>query len=408
MDYKRPLVSSAPRISVVIAVRDSREFLHRCLTALARSDFDSFECIVVDDASLRPAADIVSEFGYEIVRSEQPIGPAAARNLGVLRARGVVLFFTDADVEVRTDTLSRVAAHFDAGPWVAAVMGSYDDSPADPGFFSQYRNLMHHFVHQSSTGPAWTFWSACGAVRRDLFNSLAGFNGRYKRPAIEDIEFGGRICDAGGKILLDKDLQVKHLKKWSLSTIVVSDIRDRGFPWALLLAARGETPNTLNISITQRFSVALACGALVAWIIAACTGSPITFLSSGIFLATASLAPTLHHVLSRYKNALGRVVSAGFAAIFVVAVVISLLLVVDQPAGAWMVLALAGVGTLNWRLFAFFFRSRGPLFAVATVPFYLLHQWGNGVSFAAAWIVHGWRSLSLATRRLLSGSPAGM
>ncbi len=58
-------------------------------------------------------------------------------------------------------------ARFEADPGLAALFGSYDDSPAAPGLVSQYRNLLHHFVHQQGaflddTRPAHTFWTGCG------------------------------------------------------------------------------------------------------------------------------------------------------------------------------------------------------------------------------------------------------
>ena len=55
------------------------------------------------------------------------------------------------------------------GPALTAVMGSYDDTPSEPGLVSQYRNLLHHFVHQVGREKASTFWAGCGAVRRGAF-----------------------------------------------------------------------------------------------------------------------------------------------------------------------------------------------------------------------------------------------
>ena len=65
-----------------------------------------------------------------------------------MSARGEILFFVDSDVAVAPDAVSRVLAVFDRHQDVAAVFGSYDASPNAPGVVSQYRNLLHHFVHQ--------------------------------------------------------------------------------------------------------------------------------------------------------------------------------------------------------------------------------------------------------------------
>ena len=79
---------------------------------------------------------------------------------------GQYLVFIDADVCVHQDTLVRFAERFTADPMLDAVMGSYDDAPAASNFLSQYKNLFHHYVHQTGDGEIRTFWSGCGAIRR--------------------------------------------------------------------------------------------------------------------------------------------------------------------------------------------------------------------------------------------------
>jgi cellulose synthase/poly-beta-1,6-N-acetylglucosamine synthase-like glycosyltransferase len=80
-----------------------------------------------------------------------------------------VLFFVDADVMVSPDAIERVLGYFHREPEIDALFGSYDDQPAEPNFLSQYRNLLHHYVHQCGREEASTFWGACGAIRRDVF-----------------------------------------------------------------------------------------------------------------------------------------------------------------------------------------------------------------------------------------------
>jgi hypothetical protein len=49
------------------------------------------------------------------------------------------------------------------------LIGSYDDAPGANNFLSQYKNLFHHYTHQTGSEEASTFWGACGAIRRDVF-----------------------------------------------------------------------------------------------------------------------------------------------------------------------------------------------------------------------------------------------
>ncbi|MFN0109145.1 MAG: glycosyltransferase [Blastocatellia bacterium] len=249
---------STPMLSVVVPVYNSAGYLKKCLAALAESDFEGFDVLVVDDGSTEPVEAIVAQHGFDYMRIEGPGGPARARNRGVARVKGKYLVFIDADVCVHTDTLRRFAEVFIADSMIDAVVGSYDETPAEPGFFSQYKNLFHHYVHQTSGGTINTFWSGCGAMRRDLFLAFGGFDEeRYRRPAIEDIELGTWVSAAGFQIVLAPQVTATHLKRWTLWSILKTDIVDRGVPWIKLMLRAGAATNNLNAKSSQRVCVAL-------------------------------------------------------------------------------------------------------------------------------------------------------
>jgi hypothetical protein len=65
---------------------------------------------------------------------------------------------------------------FEAEPDLAAVFGLYDAAPAALRVISQYRNLLHHFVHQNGNPQASTFSAGCGAIRRSVFEQIGGFD----------------------------------------------------------------------------------------------------------------------------------------------------------------------------------------------------------------------------------------
>jgi GT2 family glycosyltransferase len=159
---------------------------------------------------------------------------------------------------VQRDTLARAAAVLSAHPEVDALIGSYDDTPAAPNFVSQYKNLLHHYIHQTGRRDATTFWTGCGAVKRSVFVQLGGFDaGRYPRPSIEDIELGYRLLASGGSIRLEKEVQVTHLKRWTLRSLLLSDIRDRALPWSQLLLDTAQGSADLNLQWRYRLSALL-------------------------------------------------------------------------------------------------------------------------------------------------------
>jgi GT2 family glycosyltransferase len=167
----------------------------------------------------------------------------------------------DSDVVIRPDTLAEVAETFAHDPRPDAVFGSYDDTPAASNFMSQYKNLFHHFIHQQASEEAGTFWAGCGAVRREVFFDMGGFNqDRYPRPSIEDIELGYRMRAVGLRIRLNKKIQVKHMKRWTVRGMMKSDIFDRAVPWTELILRDRRFINDLNLRRSSRFSVLIICG----------------------------------------------------------------------------------------------------------------------------------------------------
>src|SRR5581483_10217450 len=224
-----------PTLSVIVPATDAPQTLSRCEQAIRSALGPDDELIVVTEPP----------------RSS----PAAARNEGAASARGEVLVFVDSDVLVHPDALARLRAAFTAGSDLVAVFGSYDDAPTCPGLVSQFRNLLHHHLHQRHPGAASTFWSGLGAVRRHEFLRLGGFDtARYAVPAVEDIELGMRLRMAGGRIELRPDIQGTHLKSWTLSSMMHTDFRRRGVPWALMCLERRSLPQTLNLSWRERMS----------------------------------------------------------------------------------------------------------------------------------------------------------
>ena len=251
-------MNSNPFVSIIIPAHNASQYLDRCLIAVAKSTYSSFELIVVDDGSIDDTAEIGRKNGAKVFKLQRQAGPAAARSWGSKKANGEILFFVDADVLIKPDTVERVVADLATHENISAVFGTYDDSPTAQNFISQYKNLQHHFVHQHSSREASTFWAGCGAIRREVFHRVGGFDQhRYEKPSIEDIELGYRMKKMGYRILLDKDLQVKHLKQWSLLTLLRADIFYRAVPWSKLIIKSGEMIDDLNLQLSAKISAIL-------------------------------------------------------------------------------------------------------------------------------------------------------
>lgn len=252
-------------VSVIVPVRNGSDYLKKCLPALVASDHPPLELLVVDDASTDDSAEVARGHGARVLTLEgrsandgQASGPACARNRAAEVARGDLLFFVDADVVVHPDTIGKAVGCLTRNPEVMAVIGSYDDRPGNDSLVSQFKNLFHHWVHQTGNEEASTFWTGCGAIRRSVFVEMGGFNEGYPRPSIEDIELGFRLRLAGHRIRLIKDMQASHLKLWTLPDLVMTDIFRRGAPWISLMLRDRYAMKDLNLSTESRLSTLLA------------------------------------------------------------------------------------------------------------------------------------------------------
>ena len=246
------------KISVIIPVYNGGAKFRRCLESLANCIDDDSEVIVVADGESDGSWRWASEFGAYVIKLPVNGGAAKARNTGAAKANGDILFFIDADVALPPAALVRIRTAFIDEPGISAIIGSYDDNPQELNFLSQYRNLLHHYVHQQAQEDASTFWGACGAIRRSVFWAIGGFDQSYPGATIEDIELGYRLKQRGYRIRMVKDLQVKHLKYWEASSLIRTDIFCRALPWARLILNNSKMINDLNLKVSQRVSLVTA------------------------------------------------------------------------------------------------------------------------------------------------------
>ena len=326
-------------LSIIVPAFNCVPALRKSLAALQAQVGANMEIIVVDDASTDATPAAAEGMGVRVVRAPSNGGPGMARNLGVTVATGDILLFVDSDVVIGLGVLSRVVDTFRANPAVAALFGSYDDKPDAKSLVSTYRNLLHHYTHQTGNPDAATFWAGLGAIRKQVFLDIGGFDAeRYRRPSIEDIELGYRLKRAGHFILLDRDLQAKHLKEWTLKSVVMTDVFCRAIPWTRLILEHGQVEADLNLKFGQRASGALT-------------------------LLITALVP--------------------FSWV--------------QPMLLWVVaMALLTVVGFNFSLYAFFRRTRGFAFALACLPLHLLYLLYSTLSYLYVRASHILRLISSA------------
>ena len=236
-----------PGISVIIPYSEAARTIRESALSVVKSGYPNFELILVDDQSTDGSYEQVADLPAVHVVLLQRSGAAFARNVGVSASSNSILLFLDADVVLPSGILERIARHFGENPELAGVFGEYTSYTTHQNFASVYKNLIHHYTHEKSRKNALSFWSGCGAVRRSIFEEVGGFDTSYTAASVEDIAFGYEITSRGHKILLDKEIQVMHAKRYSLGSLIRSDVVDRAIPWTKLLVRKNMFHNDLNL-----------------------------------------------------------------------------------------------------------------------------------------------------------------
>ena len=204
-----------PYLSIIIPSYNALATLPTLLTSLAKSSYKQFEVIIGDDASieqvtvanLRPKK---FSFPLLVIRLLRNLGPAAARNAAVKKARGAVLVFLDSDVEVYPDTLELIAKKFQADHDLTALTGVWDKHQRSSAFFPQFkamRDWSYWTNERDRDGYYYLFSTRIAAIKRDVFNRLGGFNEAFRQ--MEDVELTYRIAKRYA-IIFAPDVRVHH------------------------------------------------------------------------------------------------------------------------------------------------------------------------------------------------------
>ncbi|MGM0444366.1 MAG: glycosyltransferase family 2 protein [Fibrobacterota bacterium] len=87
-----------PAVSVIIPVYNRASFVAEAVDSVLSQTFTDFECIVVDDGSTDATPAVLASYGGRIrVISRKNSGVSAARNVGIVAARGRWIAFLDSD-----------------------------------------------------------------------------------------------------------------------------------------------------------------------------------------------------------------------------------------------------------------------------------------------------------------------
>jgi GT2 family glycosyltransferase/glycosyltransferase involved in cell wall biosynthesis len=214
----------AIKVSVIIPTYNRREILLRALAALNGQTCPDarFEVLICDDGSTDDTAAKAAQLAtpYPLIYLHQPNrGPAAARNLGLRRARGEIILILNDDTLAAPDLVARhVQAHerLRQKKIKAAVLGIFTFKREEPP--SPFLELLHqsdvHFRFSKMQPRQFYdyrhFWTCNLSLPRAAFEAAGLFDEDFREAAAEDIDLGYRLERQGYRIYYDPACRAEH------------------------------------------------------------------------------------------------------------------------------------------------------------------------------------------------------
>ena len=96
-------------VSIIVPVYNASNFIATCIDSVSRQTANGgVECLFIDDCSSDNSTELISDYiqsykgdiEFRLLKQTKNQGPSAARNRGIIEAKGDFLFFLDSDDEL--------------------------------------------------------------------------------------------------------------------------------------------------------------------------------------------------------------------------------------------------------------------------------------------------------------------
>jgi glycosyltransferase involved in cell wall biosynthesis len=232
-------------VSIVIPVKNSASTLDECLRSIKNSYYKNIEVLVVDDHSTDNGITIAKRYNCRIIQVGDGNGANNARNIGASSANGDIFLFLDSDISIGRDTILTVLETLD-DEGTDAVVGVYTAKHRNENLVSQYKNLWIRYSYMKSPPAIDWLFGAISGIKREAFKQIGGFDvSLTARHGNDDIELGKRFSKANLNIVLNLDIEVEHLKNYTLRSFIKNEFH-RSIGFASLAARLGEASKSVR------------------------------------------------------------------------------------------------------------------------------------------------------------------
>ena len=187
------------KISVVIPLFNKALYIERALHSILAQTITDFELIVIDDGSTDGGCNIVKNLNGDRIRliQQENSGVSAARNQGIVEAKGELIAFLDADDEWLPEFLETVIRLRDRYPEAGAFATAYQVDKGGGlmrnrkirGYRkNQWEGIIPNYFKTRTT----LVCSSAVAVKKEVFEKTGTFRVEAKRA--EDLDLWLRIA----------------------------------------------------------------------------------------------------------------------------------------------------------------------------------------------------------------------
>lgn len=228
-----------PFVSVIVPAFQDQEGVLKCLGAIERQNYpkDYYEIVIVDNGSYPPIfLPETCSCRVALVR-HTTAGSYAARNAGVVVARGDILAFTDADCVPDEDWIATGVAALQSCDVDSVIGGEVEFIPPANRTATVCYQLAVGFQQEENIRRKGFSVTANLFCTRTVYEKIGPFDEQLLSGG--DLEWGCRAKEVGVKVVFEPILVVRTLPRMSLSSAICQARRVAGGRFQLVKSAAG-------------------------------------------------------------------------------------------------------------------------------------------------------------------------
>jgi glycosyltransferase involved in cell wall biosynthesis len=215
------------KVSLYIPCYSAEKHIGRCIEGVLRQTLPPDEILIIDDGSTDKTVEVASKYPVRIIKHEVNKGLAAARNTGVLNAKGEFVASIDVDCVPEPDWLERLINRFTSDN-IAGVGGRLIEKNVTTIANKWRSEHMRQNHGDKFLREAPSIFGNNNVFRKEAITSVGLYEERYKTN-YEDMDLSKRLRKAGYTLIYEPEAIVWHYRQDTIRSVLEAKWRYRGF-----------------------------------------------------------------------------------------------------------------------------------------------------------------------------------